>query len=309
MVASQIVGVTSQPRMTPYISVDMFKHHRRRGVQVDNLVPRGTPDQQDAALAEVIESASVWADNLILQILAATQDTVLDTVNIDRRGYATIHPRYRPVIALTAFAIGPSPNQLQTYTDLTGAGVQPNRITVPTAPFALTTSQGPLQFGTVPAPHDRAWCQYTYQNGFPVTTLTAPAAAGATSIAVADTTGIVAGQTYMTIYDLQRRFRFLASTVSTAPTGVGTGPGTVTCPALPYAIPNSGNYPTMVSALPADAIEAIVLATRAIIKETGGGNPRSSSRSAAQAASEEPNAGDDFAEAQAILHPYFVPVE
>lgn len=312
MVASQVVGVTSQPRLTPYISVDMFKNHRRRGVQVDNLVPRGTPDDQDAALAEVIESASVWVDNLILQILAATQDTVLDQVNVDRRGYATIHPRYRPVIALTSFAIGPAPNTMQTYTDLTGVGVQPNKLTVPTAPLTLTTSQGPLQFGAVAAPADRTWCQYTYQNGYPVTTLTAAATAGATQISVADTTGIVAGQTYLTIYDLQRRFRFLAGTVSTAPQGgVGTGPGTVTCPALPYALPNSGNYPTMVSALPADVVEAVVLVTRAIIKETGGGNAsatsaRGPSRSAEHAV---PGAGDDYAEAEAILHPYQVPVE
>jgi len=296
--ASQIVGTTSQQRITPYISVDMFKHHRRRGVQVDNLVPRGTPDEQDAALAEIIESASVWIDNLILQVLAATQDTVLERVNVNRRGYATIHPRYRPVIALTSFACGPTPNTLQTYADLTGCGVEPNRITVPTQPWGLTTSQGPLQFGAVAAPMDQAWIQYTYQNGYPVTTLTAPVAAGATSLPLADTTGIVAGQTQLTVYDLQRRVRFTAGTVSTAPTGgVGTGPGTVVCPALPYALPNSGNYPTMVSALPPDVIEACVLVIRAMIKETGGSNP------------ENQDAGEDYIEAEAVMHPYLVPVE
>lgn len=311
MAVSQVVGVTSQPRLTPYISVDMFKNHRRRGVSVDNLVPRGRPDEQDAALAEIIESASVWVDNLILQILAATQDTVLERVNVDRRGYANIHPRYRPVIALVQFAIGSAPNTMQTFADLTGVGVQPTTIAVPTTPWALTTSAGPLQFGAVSAPMDRAWVQYTYQNGFPVTTLTAPAAQGATSISVADTTGIVAGQTYLTIYDLQRRARFLAGTVSTAASGgVGTGPGTVQCNPLPYALPNSGNYPTMVSALPADVVEAVVLVTRAIIKETGGGNVSAASRSAAgTASSKDPLAGDDYAEAEAILHPYLAPVE
>lgn len=308
MVATQILGPTSQQRVIPYISNDQFKYHRRRGVQVDKLVPGGTPDDQDAALAEYIESGSAWIDNLLPSTLGATVDTVIDQYNVDRRGYIHIHPRYRPAIALTAVAVGPSPTSLAAYTDLSGCMVQPNRLTIPTTPFALTTSQGPIQFGSVSAPMDQAWCQYSLHNGFPVTWLTAPAVQGATSLSVADTTGIVAGQTVLTIYDLQRRARFTAGTVSTAAPLVGTGPGTVACNPLPWAIPNSGNYPTYVSALPADVIEAVVLAVRAMIKETGGGNPGTSSRSAQQA-SGQPNSGDDYAEAEAMMHPYGVPVE
>jgi hypothetical protein len=297
VVLSQIVGTTSQRRQTPYITPDMFKYHRRRGVQVDNLVPRGTPDEQDAALAEIIESASVWVDNLLLPlILAATQDTVLVRANVNRRGEIRLHPRYRPAIALTSVAVGATPNSMQTYNDLTGCAVEPERITIPTQPWGLTTSAGPLQFGAVTtAPMDQVWVQYTYQNGYPVTLLTAPAAAGATSLPVADTTGIVAGQTQLTIYDLQRRFRFTAGTVSTAASGgVGTGPGTVTCPALPYAIPNSGNYPTMVTGLPPDAIEAVVLVIRAMVKESSPGS--------------EAAAAEDYIEAEATLHPYLIAV-
>lgn len=312
MALSQIVGVTPQPRLTPYLSIDMFKNHRRRGVQVDNLVPKGTPAEQDAALAEVIESASAWMDNTILGILAATSDTELRQVNIDRRGYASIHPRFRPIIALTAFQIGSTPNTMQALTDLTGTGVTLNRLAVPTTPLALTSSAGPLQFGNVLAPQDQAWCQYTYQNGYPVTSLTAAAAQGATSIAVADTTGIVQGQTYMTIYALQNRIRFLAGAVSTAPGAgqVGTGAGTVGCPALPYAVPNNASYPTMVSALPPDAIEAGVLVTRAIIKETGGGAVVAGNVGRPEPGDKDPyGAGDDYAEAEAFLKPYLVPWE
>lgn len=308
---AQVVGVTSQTRMTPYLSIDMFKNHRRRGVQVDNLVPRGTPAEQDAALQEVIESASAEADNIVLGILAATSDTELRRVNVDRFGYARIHPRYRPVIALTAFQIGSAPNTMQPLLDLTGTAVEPNRLTVPTQPLALTSSAGPLQLGNIGTPQDQAWCQYTYQNGYPVTSLTSAPAAGATSLAVADTTGIVAGQTWLTAYALQNRFRFLAGTVSTAPAGgVGTGPGTVVCPPLPYAIPNNPAYPTMVSALPADAIEAMVLISRAIIKETGGGSVvASGNRSMGAGEKDAFGAGDDMVEAETKLHPYLVPWE
>src|SRR5581483_9147621 len=90
------VGVTSTPRMVPYLSVDMMKNHRRRGVQLDNLVVRGRPDEQDAALAELIESASVWIDNTILMPiggLAATYETDLVEVSPDRYGYVRLHPR------------------------------------------------------------------------------------------------------------------------------------------------------------------------------------------------------------------------
>lgn len=311
MPLAQIVGVTPQPRMTPYLSIDMFKNHRRRGVQVDNLVPRGRPDEQDAALQEVIESASAEVDNIVLGILAATSDTELRRVNIDRFGYAAIHPRFRPIIALTAFSCGSTPNTMQALNDLTGSGVELNRFTVPTQPLMLTSSAGPLQFGNVSAPQDKAWCQYTYQNGYPITTLTAQAAQGATSIPVADTTGIVQGQTWITIYALQNRIRFLAGAVSTAPGSgqVGTGPGTVGCPALAAAVPNNPAYPTMVSALPADAIEAVVLITRAIIKETGGGAVVAPGTAKSENAKDPYGAGDDMVEAEEKLHPYLVPWE
>lgn len=313
MVLAQAVGVTPQPRLTPYLSIDMFKNHRRRGVQVDNLVPRGTPAEQDAALAEVIESASAWIDNTVLGILAATSDTELRQVNVNKQGYVSIHPRFRPIIALTAFQIGYTPNTMQALTDFTGTGVTLNRMAVPVSPLALTTSQGPIQFGNVSTPMDQAWCQYTYQNGYPVTSLTAAAAAGATSISVADTTGIVQGQTYLTIYALQNRIRFLAGAVSTAAASgqVGTGPGTVGVPGgLPSAVPNNSSYPTMVTALPPDAIEACVLVTRAIIKETGGGAVvASGSRSISEGEKDPYGAGDDYLEAADFLKPYMVPWE
>lgn len=312
MALAQIVSVTAQPRMTPYLSIDMFKNHRRRGVQVDNLVPRGTPAEQDAALQEVIESASAEVDNIVLGILAATSDTEQKQVNVDRFGYAQIHPRFRPIIALTAFQIGAAPNTMRTLSDLTGSAVEPNRFVVPTQPLALTTSQGPLQFGNITAPADRAWVQYTYQNGYPVTSLTAAANGGDTLIHVADTTGIVQGQTWLTIYALQNRIRFQAGAVSTAPAAgqVGTGPGTVACPALGQAIPNNPAYPTMVSALPPDAIEAVVLITRAIIKETGGGSVVASGNRNTSSGDKDPfGSGDDMVEAEAKLHPYLVPWE
>jgi len=300
------VGATSQPRMTPYLTVDMVKAHRRRGVQVDNLVPRGTPVEQDAALAEIIESASVWIDNTILMTvggLAATYDTVLDTVTADRNGYVKLHPRNRPVVALTDFWSGPAPNVLTQAGDLSVAGVQPDRISMPIGgALSWMSDQGPLQFGGAVRADQPLWVKYTYVSGFPVTSLAAPVAQGDTLIHVADCTGIIAGQTWLTVHALQNRMRFLAGAVSAL-----SGPGTVACQAAPYAIPTTGYAPPMVSALPADVIEAAVLVVRAIIKEAGGAAKAAGSRHGG--GEDEATAGDDYAEAEAFLHPYLLPIE
>jgi hypothetical protein len=297
------VGVTSQPRMTPYLSVEMVKGHRRRGVQLDNLVPRGTPVDQDAALAELIESASVWIDNTILMTLAATYDTVLDQATPDRYGYVRLHPRYRPVVSLTDFWSGPAPSLLVQAADLSGAAVQPDRISMPVGGATNWVSdQGPLQFGPAASWDDPLWVKYTYANGFPVTALTAAAAQGDVLLHIGDCTGIIAGQTWLTVYALQNRFRFLAGAVSAA-----AGPGTVACPAVPSPIPVTGWSPPMVSALPADVLEAAVLVVRAMVKETGGASAKPAGKHGG--ADDEATAGDDYAEAEAFLHPYLLPVE
>lgn len=298
------VGVTSSPRMTPYLSVDMVKAHRRRGVQLDNLVPRGTPVEQDAALAELIEGASVWIDNTILTTLAATYDTVLGKATPDRYGYVNLHPRYQPVVSLTDFWSGPAPNLLVQAGDLSGAGVLPDRISMPIGgALSWMSDQGPLQFGPTASPDQPLWVKYTYVNGFPVTSLTGPVNQGDLVLHVADTTGIVPGATWLTVYALQNRFRFLAGAVSAA-----SGPGTVACPAAPHAIPTTGPSAPMVSALPADVIEAAVLVVRAMVKESGGTSTRPAA-SRHGSSDDEATAGDDYAEAEAFLHPYLLPVE
>lgn len=307
-----VAGVTTPRRSFLYITGDQFKSHGRRGVQANNLVPKGSPAQQDAALTQRIEAAGGWCDAQIgPAVMAATLDTVQHWVNVDRRGMVTIFPRYRPVVGLTEFWIGPDVAGLRQIPDLSNVDVQESSFTVPVSTGALmTSSQGPIQFGRIAAPWDRALVRYTYVNGYPVTGLTAAAVAGALSIPVEDTTGIVAGKTWMTIYALENRFRFLATSVSTADAGgLGTGPGTVGCAAVPSNIPLSDPlYPPLVSALPPDLIEAVVLATRAMIKETGGGNvaaTSSTSRSAKQARNPS-GAGDDFALAESILRKHFV---
>lgn len=300
--ATSVVSPTSIQRMTPYITGDMFKTHARAGVQVESLVPKGTPADQEAALLGYIEQGSAWIDRHAEQSFAATADTVQQQVNVGRDGFAEIHPRFIPVIGLTAFSVGPAPSQLSALSSLSGVGFLPDGgFTVPVFQLALTSSQGPIQFGGITCPWDQAWCQYTYVNGYPITYLTAATlAAGATSVAVADTTGIVAGKTWLTIYSGKTRYRFLAGTVSNADAGgLGTGAGTVGCAAVPFAIDNPAGQPVMVSALPPDLILASVLATRGIIKQKGiTAVVTPTARSQARG---RHNAGDDLTEAWELV--------
>lgn len=309
MTVTSVVGVTSTPRLTPYLSVDMFKTNRRSGVNTDNLVAKGRAADQDAALAGYIEEASVWMDDFAQQILAATVDTVLDRVNVGRDGYATIHPRYRPVLAVTGFAIGATPDRLVPYTDLSGIGVRLDGFTVPVGRGGLSlpvnTPQGPIQFGRgLGWLGDQAWTQYSYQNGAPVTYLTAPVAAGVTSVPVADTTGIIAGLTWMTIYAGAHRAHFLVTGVSTADAGgAGTGPGMISfAQPLRYPVENRQDYPTYVSGLPSSMNTVCTLVTRAFIKDSGGGSTKNLLKSDA-------DSGDDLDEAAGMLRAYVAPIE
>lgn len=310
---SPAIGVTTTQYVKPIMSIDMFKFQRRRGVSLD-LVPQGIESENDAALAQIIQQASDWMFGICLQTLHATVDTVRDTVNIGRDGYARIFPRYRPVIAVTDVKFGSDVQSLQSLSSLAGVDVQTDGFAVPVSGTGgyTWTSQGPLQFGTVSAPAFQALCQYTYVNGYPHTWLTAAAAAGATQIAVADTTGIVAGNTWLTIYAGASQFRFLAGAVSNAANGLGTGAGTVVCPALPYAVANNSVYPTFVSAMPGNAIEAGALAARSIIKSSSVGNVAagSTTKAGAQTARDPLGAGADLVAAEELLYKggFVVPV-
>lgn len=306
-----VVSVVAQgtfQRTTPYITTDMFKNHARAAVQVENLVPKGSPAQQDAALAMVIEEACGWIDIEAEQTFASVLNTVACQVNVNRNGYVVLNPPSLPVAGLTAFSIGPNPSQLSALASLAGCFVQRNQIQVPVYPLAtLTSSQGPIQFGGVAAPSMDAFVSYTYVNDYPVTYLTADTAAGAAFISVADTTGIVAGKTWLTVYALENRFRFLAGAVSTADAGgIGTGPGTVAC-SVPRAISNSADYPVMVSALPSDLIAASVLVTRGFLKQKAGGSV-SATTATSRDTGRKKQAGDDFEEAWKIIEKHLNPV-
>lgn len=295
---TSLAGATSPARTRPYITTDMFKLHTRAGVQVESLVPKGAPADQEAALAEFIEQASGWMDEQAEQILYASVDTWAGQVNVDRLGFVEVYPRFRPVVGLTAFSIGSAPDMMTAVQSFSGSMVTENGFSVATGPGLGTwSSQGPIQFGGIGAPCDQAFCQYSYVHGFPVTYLTDAVTQGAVTISVADTVGIVAGQTWLNIRAGRNRLQFLATSVSTADAGgLGSGPGTVGCAAMPFAIPDP-YVPNQVDALPSGLVTAAVLATRAHIRGKTPATP-------ARGKERKTTPGDDFQEAWELVRKF-----
>jgi hypothetical protein len=257
---SILTGNTTRQFSTPYLTVDEYKQ-APTAIDYNNLVVASAdPAVQDAELANVIARASSWIDTYCNQIIGATQETEQQRSRLRSDGMLIVHPRYFPVVALTAFSFGVDPNGLVNYPDPSLGWIEDQSIVLPYTSANLSySSQGPLQFGMPAIPRSGVYCRYTYVSGYANTLINATVSSGATSITVADATGITAG-TRLTIFNgLSTETVTVASTYSFGSTTVPL----VTATAYAHA---SG---ISISSLPPAVKEAAILATTAFIKVRG----------------------------------------
>jgi hypothetical protein len=153
--------------------------------QLQKLVPRSSDADRDAEMARIIMRVSSMINAEVGQNLAATVDYEIGQVRVDGDGDLNIHCRSNPIVEVRSLEIGYSSASMTAVSDLSTLILNPWRITVP-------------GYGR---PGSRLWARWTYVNGYPVTTLAAPADAGATTITVTDSTGILPGETVLTIAD------------------------------------------------------------------------------------------------------------
>lgn len=198
--------------------------------QLQQLVPRTSPNDRDAEMARIILRVSSMINAEVGQNLAATIDNEVGQVRVDADGNLNIHCRSNPIVEVRSLEIGPSLTQLSTVSDLSGLVLNPWRITVP-------------GYGR---PGSRLWARWTYVNGYPVTVLTAPVAVGAVTVTVKNSTGILAGTSILTICDGQSSEDVTVSAV------VGN---TLTVSPLEFAHDTGVG----ISELPADIEEATLL--------------------------------------------------
>lgn len=234
----------------PYITATEFTN-APTGIQVGNLVAGELP--------ALILRASSWMDLECHQVLAATTDTEMCAVRIARDGSFAIYPRCFPIRAVTAVSTGTLPSNMTALTTLANTAVQNRRFTVYQSGFNAVTQAGPIQFGPSWSSEGSLWCQYTYVNGYPVTTLASSCLANASSLSVVNGIGIVPGMTLTLTDDPNTETVIVAPTYSFGSTTVPLVADTVSAHAAGVAT----------SAMPPGLKQIAILATAGFITERG----------------------------------------
>jgi hypothetical protein len=284
------LGLTS-----PYLTADEYRN-APTAIDIDNLVFDSTdPDIQKSELINVIARASSWIDTYCNQILSATSETESQRTRISPDGYIKFHPRYNPVIALTALQYGNPSTNLITATNIASAWIEDQQILYPYANLSTSmTSQGPLQFGFPNTSGQQVYIKYTYVNGY-VNTLIASATAAATSLTVTNGTGIVAGL-HLKIYD-----GMYSENVVVADTYVF---GSTTVP-LTAPLVYTHTAGVSISALPPAIKEAAILVTTSFLKVRGDNSlVMGVGTQPSQAVEGSQKLGTELAMAQQLLLPY-----
>lgn len=180
-------------RATPYLTVAELKRSPIY-TQLQKLVPRGSQADNDAELVQIIQRVSALINGEVNQNLAATVDVEAGWCRLTDDGELRIHTRNSPVIEVVSITVGTDPYSQIPITDLTYVLTDPWRITIP---WQAMRNIG----GVFGSRCRRMWATWTYVNGYPVTTVTDPSDVGDTALTVSDSTGIIAGQTVLTIED------------------------------------------------------------------------------------------------------------
>jgi len=261
----------SYSQRTPYLTVTEYQN-APTALDIGNLVAGGSPLVQQQALQEVIGRASSWMDQFCCGAwgtLAATQNIENGRVWGNRNGQLVVHPKYWPILSVDTFSYsaiggnqwgvgGLSGGFGTTAASITPAGniwIEPQQFVVSPSGVSSWNVNSAQGIGTA-----EYFCEWTYTNGWPVTTLAASVAAGSQSITLTNVTGIFPG-TALTLYDMPNDEQIqVASTYS-----VGASVVPLVSP-LQYT-----HFSAMATNLPPAIKQAAILATTAFIKERGSG--------------------------------------
>jgi hypothetical protein len=272
-------------------------------MDTSNLVG-GNAQSNATALIETIARASSWVDQFTMGstgTLAATRNTESYRIWSSRDLTLKVHPRFWPILEVDSFSYAQVGGGFGNAASVTPAGnvwIEPQEFVVNlngTSGFGFNSGFGGFG-GTGIAPCSQYYCTWSYVNGYPVSTLTASVAAGATSITPYSVIGIYPGTT-LTLYDLpnDEQVQVAASYV----------PGAATVPLVgttAYAHPTG----VMVTNLPPAVKQAAILATTAFIKQRGSGALVVADMGAVthEQTGMSQGSSSDWAEAELLLEPF-----
>jgi hypothetical protein len=166
---------------TPYVTAAEFAAHP---TYLDLQTLRSgimDPAAQTAELTNVLLMSSAWADNVCNQPLGAHRVDLGTQGRIDGDGNLIVFPSDRPVLSVAAASYGSTLSRM-AYVATPAARVDKNQTII--IPVGGVVNRG------------RVWVDITYTAGWVSTLLAADATAGATSLTVADPTGILPGAAY-----------------------------------------------------------------------------------------------------------------
>lgn len=286
--------VATYSNTSPYITAREFMA-APTGVDTNQLIPAGGSVSNTQALTNIIARASAWADSLCNQKLAATLDTQAGLYLV-RRGALVVPLDFSPIIAVSQIQTGWSPSTLSVLTSTADVWIGGNTVTIP----VNSVSAAALGYRLAGLTPDHMYATVQYVNGWADDTLSAPAAAGATSLSVASGLGFMPGQT-LTLYGTNG-----GEAVTVSPSFAPTiTPGAVTIP-LVSAIAGSYLAGDTLTAMPQSIKQAVIALTCVLIKTRGSealvmqsirGNPSTTTKL-------EDDANDDFMVAADLLQPF-----
>jgi hypothetical protein len=180
---------------TPYVTAAAFTAHPTY-LDLDDLRSGSSSGaDQTAELTNILLMASAAADNYCEQPLAAHGVTQRLRCRFDRDGNLKIHPDHNPVISVTSLGWGLNPTALTTYTAPAYWAEDDRNLIFPMSGGGQAGWTGSLQFNTA-SPGAQVFTQMQYVAGRVSTLLTAASTAGATTLQLADTTGVMPGASY-----------------------------------------------------------------------------------------------------------------
>lgn len=221
------------------------------GVDVSQLVPGGDAAKQAASLVMLLQRASAYADNFCQKVIAATVDVQAGQYRVQSNrmlgAVIKVPLDNTPVIAVSDIRVGRTPATIGLITTPSNLWISRKVATIPV----------PGAYG------ETMFAQISYVNGWANTALTVAAPAGALSITVASTLGIMPGMQL----NIQSPNNAETLTVDTS-----FVPSNLNINALvPVTTPIVGTYGIgdTVTAFPQDIKQAVILIAKSLIKTRG----------------------------------------
>lgn len=245
---------------TPYVSAAAFRAHPTYldtdGLRVDTI----DGADQTAELTNILLMASAWADNEADQPLGAHLYTQYQRVRCDRSGMVRLHADHTPALAVVSLGYGLAPQTLTTLAN-PQAWIEAGANLVLTLGATNGAWTGSLQFGS-PASGSEVFAQTSLVSGWVATQLTADALVGATSITVADPTGLLPGSTYR-IWEPGTEETVTVSSLWAAPAPTTTPTPTAVTLASPTLFAHTTGHD--LSSMPADLRLAVTMYATALL--------------------------------------------